>query len=249
MKYFLGYTPDVKDRRDFTYKKAFRTVSTPALVDYTDEMNPIRNQGAKGSCVAFAFAAIKEWQEFYQRGFTEQWDMSEQFLYEHIQLHPGGGAYPREALKVLHDIGIPLEKQYPYKRGSDKNKLVPPEKKIGNLRMFNTARRFRAKGYARIRNVEELMQSLTVNGPCFIGTEWLDGWYDKTILQAQDGRVSGGHAITAVGFDREEGLIKIRNQWGEHWGDEGYGWMTFEAFEEHAIDCWAIFDMGHPLVR
>jgi hypothetical protein len=153
-----------------------------------------------------------------------------------------------DALKVLHDIGIPLERQYPYEKGSDKKKLTPPEKGLGNLRLFNTARRFRAKGYVRIRTTEELMQSLTVNGPCFIGTEWLEGWYDEEILQADDGGISGGHAVCAVGFDRDAGLIKIRNQWGRHWGENGYGYMTFEAFNEHAIDCWCLYDQN-PLLN
>lgn len=249
MKYSLGYLPDKKDKQDFQYKTLFRSIAAPASVDYTKEMGPVKSQGAKGSCVAFACCAVREWQEYAQRGFTDQWDLSEQFLYEHIQIHPGGGAYPREAMKVLQKVGVPLERQYPYQRGSDKYKLTPPKKGLGNLQVFNTARRFRAGGYARIRNTSELMQSLTVNGPCFIGTEWLDSWYDTDVLSADRSPVSGGHAVCAVGFDRRRKLIRIRNQWGKNWGDNGYAWMTFTAFDKHAIDCWTIYDLSSPLLR
>lgn len=258
MEKSLGYIPDKKDKRDYLYGTTFHAIKTPAVVDYTPEMGEVRNQGAKGSCVAFALTAIKEWQEFIQRGKSEQWDFSEEFLYDHVQVYPGGGAYPREALKVLQDVGIPLETHYPYVRGSDKYKLEPPVKNPkdpASMKMFGAARRFRASGYVRLRNVEEVMQSLTVNGPCFLGVQWLSGWFDtrgigaEAILRQNAGTISGGHAVCAVGYDRHKGLIKIRNQWGESWGHGGYAYMTFASFKQYAVDCWALYDFGSPLLK
>lgn len=257
MSHALGYLPDKKDPRDHLYGSTFHAISTPPMVDYTPEMTEVKSQGAKGACVAFAVCAIKEWQEYIQRGKTEKWDFSEEFIYDHVQVYPGGGSYPREALKVLMNVGVPLESQFPYTGGSDKYKLEPPVKNTkdqDSMHMFGAARRFRASGYVRLRNLEEVMQSLAVNGPCFLGVRWLSGWYDADetwggmpLLKAYDGSVSGGHAVTIVGYNRRARLLKIRNQWGASWGGGGYAYMTFEAFDQCAVDTWALYDVGTPL--
>lgn len=38
----------------------------------------------------------------------------------------------------------------------------------------------------------------------------------------------GGHAILLVGFDRAQRVFIFKNSWGNDWGEEGYGTMSFE---------------------
>jgi len=60
-------------------------------------------------------------------------------------------------------------------------------------------------------------------------------------------KVSGGHAILAVGYDDKHknknakpGALLIRNSWGTSWGDGGYGWLPYEyALKGLASDFWA----------
>ena len=40
------------------------------------------------------------------------------------------------------------------------------------------------------------------------------------------------HAVVFVGYDDELKLIEIRNSWGEDWGDDGYGFITYAAAEK-----------------
>ena len=34
------------------------------------------------------------------------------------------------------------------------------------------------------------------------------------------------HCVQVVGVDTKEGYYKIRNSWGESWGDDGYIYLT-----------------------
>jgi len=182
-------------------------------------------------------------------------------LYRHIQ-QSGGGAFPRDAMKVLTKIGVPPEEMMPYNRRikSDKKKLMPPLKR-GNARMFGAARRYRAKGYVRLRTIDEVLQSLATNGPCLTGIGWLRAWsnpasyfpdpysWSYPLLDIKRSEVLGGHAVTIVGYDRKHEVIKIRNSWGKDWGLLGYAFMTFAAFKSQMWDCWATFDKDSPLLQ
>lgn len=250
----LGYLIDHHDSRDLIYGERMYSVMTPSEVDYRPEMPPIRNQHKQGACVSFALCAIKEWQEGYQRGFKEKFDFSEQFLYSHTQVFPGG-SFPREALTVLMDIGVPLESQMPYSKAKEV-KLEKPKKSLKTINLYGTARRYRSKGYIRLKTVADVMQSLSINGPAFTGMEWLEGWNDlggateyHSTLKDKMGSVIGGHAVTIVGFQRRERRFIIRNQWSTSWGFEGYGYLPFAVFEKYAKDTWAIFDLDSPLVK
>ena len=67
--YILSLVKDTFDIRDFTSQtnpllfKADSNLSASSIIDYTSEMSPVKHQGNLGSCVAFAAAAMKEWQE------------------------------------------------------------------------------------------------------------------------------------------------------------------------------------------
>ena len=41
---------------------------------------------------------------------------------------------------------------------------------------------------------------------------------------------SCGHAVLIVGYDDEKDAFKIVNSWGSDWGDEGYGWVSYDFF-------------------
>ena len=70
------------DNRDFIYEeliKNFNTDILPRIVDYRNELQPIRNQGDQGTCYAQAAACMKEWQEYKDYGLNEY--LSPQFFY------------------------------------------------------------------------------------------------------------------------------------------------------------------------
>ena len=249
MKTF-GAIPDRRDDRDYLYKRIAKQVKIPDLVDYEARMSPVKNQGPKGACVSFAVCAVKEYQEMRERGFREVIDLSEDFIYAQTQVFPGGGSYPRDAMKILTEKGVSPERFYPYERKSDKTKT---ELKL-TLRAMVSARRYRADGYVRLVDLDDVLQSCATNGPLTIGVEWLTGWDGKKsldkypVLDAKKGMVDGYHEWVIVGYDATREILKCRNSWGREWGNRGYAYLTFDAFSRHAVDCWATYDRKSPLI-
>ncbi len=41
----------------------------------------------------------------------------------------------------------------------------------------------------------------------------------------------GGHAMVLVGYDERKQAFKLINSWGTGWGDQGYGWVSYQAFQ------------------
>ena len=46
--------------------------------------------------------------------------------------------------------------------------------------------------------------------------------------------IDGGHAVSIVGYD-EDGFL-IKNSWGTRWGQEGYGWISFDYHRLYAAE-------------
>lgn len=61
----------------------------------------------------------------------------------------------------------------------------------------------------------------------------LDAYYSDTSLAAID-----GHAVAIVGYD-ENGFL-IKNSWSSKWGDNGYGWISFDYHRLFASEAMAL---------
>ena len=252
-QFALGALKDPEDVRDFPVRKIMRAVPLPASVDYEKKMPPVRNQFQRGACVAFATAATKEYQERMQRKTLKDLDFSEEWIYGQVR-QAGGGAYPRDAVKLLAAVGVCREKLLPYNSSiTDDSQEVafvaPPVAKIN-------AKNYMAQGYARLGSIEDMKQSLVVNGPFIIGVDWQNGWFapkDKTssgypLLKPNDGGSAGGHAICIVGYDDKIGGFKFRNSWSNQWGRNGYAYFSYDTIKENLNDAWTTFDISNPKI-
>jgi len=259
--FVLGCNKDIKDKRDFQIKNIIKSkklndinLNIPNVIDYSNEMTPVKNQKRLGSCVGFAITAMKEWQEQkehnrelkegkkYKRkekyyNFSEMWA-----YYKSKEIDPWPneeGTSIRCAMKQLSKHGIPPEKAWPY---NDRIKGKPKSwsKMIAKWGLGGR--------YFRINNVNELINSLYKYGPIVIGILCF-----REIFNPKKGvvpypknphEIFGGHAICITSYNKKQKLFKFKNSWGINWGNKGYGYLSYRYINDFMIDAWVMLDVN-----
>lgn len=255
-KNLLNLKRDIPDKRDFNFKSmALSPIGISRRVDWTKQMSPVKDQGELGSCVGFAVAAMKEWQEQreHQREVNlgkkykrkqDHYDLSEAWIYwkcKEIDPWPNEeGTSLKCAMQVLHKKGVPCEKAYPY---SDKFKGKPES--WANL----VSKWGLIDSYWRCKNIRDLKSGLHNIGPVVIGIEcFIDIFFpnrDGVIsYPSNPNDVLGGHAVCAVGYNDKRNLIKFKNSWGKSWGAKGYGYLSYKYINNFMIDAWIAKDLS-----
>jgi len=228
-KHKTGAIKDKKDDRDYLIKDYIKPTSIPTSLDLSNTMQPVRNQGDEGSCVAFAACAMKESQE------DNEGHLSTRFLYERIK-QPGGGAYPRDAMDILLNIGVCPEECQTY----IPNTITTPCSNSLELSKQN-----KIKIYARLLTIDDMKQCLNQFG-CFSITFMIyDGWIepDSNHVVHTTGNALGGHNVTCCGYNNNTKLLKFKNSWGTSWGKEGYGYISYSDAITTLYDAWKSIDI------
>jgi C1A family cysteine protease len=257
----LGWKPDFPDHRD-QFFSAPRSVlqSLPPSYDLTIAnplINfPIYDQGQIGSCTANALAAAVEFDRL-NRGQAPDFMPSRLFLYYNERQLEGSvasdsGAYIRDGVKTLNQIGICPEADWPYVP-------TPPITEGGpfpvgskpatqpSQQAYNDAANHTITSYQALQQTLSQLQGALVSGfPFVFGFSVYESWYstESTVLplpSASDSQV-GGHAVMAVGYDNSTTLFKFRNSWGADVGEAGYFYMPYSYITDPdlANDFWVI---------
>lgn len=222
MQYTLGALRSPPDGRDFP-AAAFLPATPPPMpiiVDLRQHMQPVRNQGGKGTCVCFATASGAMGYKEGAAGVV----LSPDDLYDEARVLmpvPDGaqGSYPRAALMAMAKSGVCLESLRPYTEGT-----APPAtpQAIANRRhnMIDT--------YASAAlTVEEIKSSIYHYGPGVITLAVDDGFFNPGAggVITPGGALHGGHGVCICGW--KPGYWLIRNSWGTTYGDGGYAWLPW----------------------
>ncbi|MCF8019808.1 MAG: C1 family peptidase [Vallitaleaceae bacterium] len=258
-KFPTNYRRDPEDKRDFKFTSSVSQVlseieNVPKIVDYSDKMSPVKNQGSLGSCVGFAVAAMKEWQEQeehdkevvdgkYDTRKDREYDLSESWIYwkaKEIDVWPEDeGTSIRYAMKVLNSVGVPTEKAWPY----DDIDFGKPKRWVKMI-----ARWALIDSYWRINNLDDLKIAL-LDGPVPIGVPCFyeffypgpDGYIE---LPADESKMYGGHCLCVCGYNDITKRIKFKNSWGTRWGEKGYGYLSYSYIRRYLWDAWACKDLS-----
>jgi len=216
VKYVVNVVRSPEDNRDWKAESIYKVKSLPKTFSLISDLQPIRNQGAQGTCAAQTAACMKEWQEKKDVNFNEY--MSPQFFYNNRKNQNSEGMYGRDVMKVLNTIGICHENDYGYGKIESPSEINPS--------IFPKAKNYVISNYARVDTIQGLKKSLITNGPCYISVPVYN--YSSTMWKSNNikGKQEGGHAMTIVGYDKK-GFI-IRNSWGSNWGNKGYCTFPYE---------------------
>lgn len=172
----------------------------------------LKNQGNVGACVAEVIAQIAE--VFYRE------EMSEGHIYATFRYdYDGHGLYMSDAMSMWKTIGT-LPKKY-----FDVLKEMPGIKKIVEKfpELKEKAEKFKLKGYAKIKcssnsGDNAIKDALTK--------------YGYGLVAVSNDYFDGCHCIMLTGWNDKKNKYKIKNSWGETYGDDGFAEIPKDAINE-----------------
>jgi len=235
---------DTIDLRDHIFCSGVYKSSAhlPDKVDLRAYCSPVVDQGALGSCTANAIASGLR--EYLLKKTKQPWvALSRLFLYwqeRNIEgtVNEDSGAEIRDGMKVLAQIGVCPESDWPYDISTYTN--TPTDKMVADAAAYKVAE------YHRITNLASLKAALAEGLPVVIGIDVYESFesdeVDNTgIVPMPDTTKEeclGGHAVLVVGYDDEKSQLIVRNSWGICWAKLGYFYLPYDYFTKYANDCW-----------
>lgn len=273
----LGWLPDYPDFRDYSSDSAQvsgllskvnvgapggrRRARTAASVDLRAWCSPVEDQGALGSCTANAGVALVEY--FERRAYGRHLDASRLFLYKVTRnlLHWTGdtGAFLRTTMGAMRVFGVPPSEYWPYNPA--RYDVEPPAFCYAFAANYQALRFFRLDppGTSGADLLTRIKVYVAAGFPAMFGFTVFNSISQaahsgKIPFPQPTDRISGGHAVTVVGYDdtmkvkhsgpgakETKGAFLIRNSWGAGWGDAGYGWLPYQyVTASQATDWWTL---------
>lgn len=218
---YNGFKPHSQFNTTNPSLQALDTSNLPDHFDWVEQgaVNSVKNQASCGSCWAFSAVAMIEGAAFVAH--KKLFSLSEQELVDCVREinHGCDGGIPSDAYPemIQKNIGLETGSDYPYKARDQTCKA-----KVSKEKVF-------IGGWAQIStNEDQIAAALMQYGPLSIGL-------NAGTLQFYRGGVAHpwkslcnpagvNHGVALVGFGIESGVKywKIRNSWGERWGENGY---------------------------
>jgi hypothetical protein len=206
-----------------------------ADIDHRGRQTPVRHQGSRPTCVAFAVSAAHEWTSgaLTVRSAEHAFALAKR----RDGLPPGQrGTTVQACLVGVSDAGQSPETDWPYgdpawpdsrpesDLPSSRRARPGPWRRLGPpwLVAIGTALR---EGHAVV---------LTVG---FVQRAWQRATAGGVIEVPPSPVLTGAHAVLVVGLQQAPAnVLVIKNSWGTRWGDAGYGYLSAEYVNLYAID-------------
>lgn len=84
--------------------------------------------------------------------------------------------------------------------------------------------------------IQRIKEQLNDGRPVILGIE-VDGTFENYSNGVWNGCMSKRfkHAVCIIGYDDKKHTFEIMNSWGNNWGENGFGWMHYNAVEKHHL--------------
>ncbi len=252
-------TPPAAMRAGVKYETIPCEEAPPPALSYSDELPPVRNQGSRGACVAYAAAAVREFMEIRQRKRSQpdfnprSVDFSEQFIYWWCKEKDGlpnvSGTYPYLGMQCLVEAGVAREKTWPYHQQptpDNEGQGPPPEEAIEEAPSYRIGKVI----HLRPDDIDSMKAALLQGRSVMIAIPMFNSWFHsrttrqfgKINLPLPDEKSLGAHAMALVGYVDDEaapggGYFLLRNAW-KPWAmlnplGKGLGAIPYEFIRAH----------------
>ena len=231
----------------------------PPNADLSVFMPPPGDQGAQGSCAAWAVAyGLRSYYLRASPGWTSgaSWRGSPAFLYNRYQRRRPtpdcqSGMTLSAALAELRAVGAVSLAEFPY----DPADCLTPAPPALEAR----AAQWGVRGFQRV----DLQRPDDVKGQILAGHPVVFGMGVSQRFQHLRGAVvynalpnepvQYGHAMVIVGYDDARDAFRVLNSWGPQWADGGFGWIGYDTIRTRgrAYEAFTLTDQVplRPVVR
>jgi len=226
--------------------------STPASIDWTTlgAVTPVKDQGQCGSCWSFSSTGAMEGAYFNKHGSLES--MSEQNFVDCDTLFNGGrdhgcnGGLMDNAFNWANkNGGVCSEADYPYVSGTTKTSGTCSDSSCKNSA-------FAPSSFTDVAsNSDDAMMSALAQQTVAIAIQADDisfQLYSSGVYTADCG-TNLDHGVLAVGYGTLDGedYYKVKNSWGEGWGQDGYILMgRGSQYNRGAGQCGMLSEASYP---
>jgi len=247
--------------------------SLSASKDLSSQLPPVGDQGAQGSCVAWATSYYyKSWQEKQEH---TGWDLknpyyqfSPSFVYNQINGGVDNGATFSAAFTLLQNKGDVDIAEMPYNANDYRKQPTAAQ--------LEAAKPYRIPGdwasfwvrstrgpYSTPNNIDQIKawlnsgRLLVMGIPVYrdfpdFGSNPPRAYYDYNGYSS----LAGGHAVCICGYDDNinpggadadhRGGFKMVNSWGAGWNgaSAGYLWLSYDFVKRYVWEAWAMNDLA-----
>jgi hypothetical protein len=229
----------------------------PSSVRLMDRLFPVRDQGERGTCVAFSAVALRE----YLDGCSTE--LSEQFLYWACKQLDGSpdtpGTYLSSALSALNTQGVCTRTTLPYCAEvipGDEAQGPPPSEAFDEARGYRMANS-RTVAANCVNHYKHVLAGTdgAPGMPVIIASLVFNSWY-RSAATHQSGKITlplpgeaplpGGHAMLLVGYQDDPsvpggGYFIVRNSWSDRWAARspeapGHALMPYAYVERCVVE-------------
>ena len=224
--------------------------------DHRSSMTPIRDQGPRGTCTAFAFMGAVE-------SFPNvRTDLSEQYLFHQGQQKAGQpfsthkGLLPKLAAEVGTE-GLIAESVWPYSNSYPLDSETVPA-------AATTAAKYKVTDWQYIPNAG--LTGVSIRNTNYIETLlnkgynvpfWtqvaLYGSHKNDVIDVvidsvtkQPAASGGDHEMVIVGYNAPEKYFIVRNSWGTGFGHDGYAFISYDYVRTYAVEGLYITKVSAP---
>lgn len=211
-------------------------IEYPEAYDLSEFLPPVDTQGNQGSCVAWATG-------YYMKSFQENYEnfqdglgspalvLSPSFIFNQIKLAPCSGSQIADALDLLQISGTPELSVMPYfeddcdTQPTDLQRTLAEPNRIESYFYLN-GEILLEQTKAFLLNDKPVVIAISIDRNYFGANE------NGIAVYRKFKKVDGAHAMLVVGYDDALNAFKVVNSWGRGWGNEGFVWIDYKAFQE-----------------
>lgn len=209
-----------------------------ATIDLTGELGPVRDQGRRSTCLAFALS------DLHRHKHKAEVILSPEYLYRAAasltaDWQPMRGLPVASGLAAMSSPGQPEEQHCPYQPSepSELPPLVPPP----------TYPLYTAPGSQTSVSTSKLIASLQAGKPVGLVIRLTSTFFSPVngmiTFPAPLAPTNAVHAVVAAGLGTEKTLgecVLIRNSWGNTWGVNGNAWIPIVYVQLHGLSMFEV---------